>query len=712
MAAEAAFVHLRVKSAYSLLEGAIRPSELAELARANGMPAVAVTDVNNLFGVFEITEYAAKKGVQPIVGALLSVELGEAQLATGLARTTRPPSLPLLVQNETGYRNLAKLLSTAYLGAAPGDWPHVTEAALAAHSEGLIALTGGPGGPLNKLIDEGQPAAAAHLLDRLKAIFGDRLYVELQRHGLPEERAGENVIVDLAYAKDLPLVATNDVHFGKADMYEAHDALLCIADGTYVSQDERRRLTREHRFKSAAEMAAQFADLPEAIENTIEIAKRCAFRPKKRNPILPKFEPESGLSPADELTAQAEAGLARRLKEHGLFADEKVYRDRLAYELGVIIRMDFPGYFLIVSDFMKWTRGQGIPVGVRGSGATSLVAWALDITGLDPIRFGLLFERFLNPERISMPDFDIDFCQERRDEVVRYVQHKYGQDRVAHIIALGSLQARAAVRDVGRVLQMPLGLVDRIAKLIPNPPGKSISLAEAIESEPRLEQIAEQEPIAQRLFSIVRKIEGLYRHASTHPAGVVIGDRPLDEIVPLYRDPRSEMPVTQFDYEDAEKSGLVKFDFLGLKTLTVIAKAEELLKKRGIELNTQEIDFDDALTFEMLAKGDSVGVFQLEGAGMRDLMRKMKPDHINDLVALVALYRPGPMDSIPKYIACKRGREKPEYLHPLLEPILNETFGVMTYQEDVMRIARELGGYTMGQADLLRRAMGKKIASE
>jgi DNA polymerase III subunit alpha len=374
--------------------------------------------------------------------------------------------------------------------------------------------------------------------------------------------------------------------------------------------------------------------------------------------------------------------------------------------------MDFPGYFLIVSDFMKWTRGQGIPVGVRGSGATSLVAWALDITGLDPIRFGLLFERFLNPERISMPDFDIDFCQERRDEVVRYVQHKYGADRVAHIIALGSLQARAAVRDVGRVLQMPLGLVDRIAKLIPNPPGKSISLADAISSEPRLGQIAEQEPIAERLFSIVRKIEGLYRHASTHPAGVVIGDRPLDEIVPLYRDPRSEMPVTQFDYEDAEKSGLVKFDFLGLKTLTVIAKAEELLKKRGIAIDTQEIDFGDVNTFEMLSKGDSVGVFQLEGAGMRDLLRKMKPDHINDLVALVALYRPGPMDSIPKYIACKRGREKPEYLHPLLEPILNETFGVMTYQEDVMRIARELGGYTMGQADLLRRAMGKKIASE
>ncbi len=374
--------------------------------------------------------------------------------------------------------------------------------------------------------------------------------------------------------------------------------------------------------------------------------------------------------------------------------------------------MDFPGYFLIVSDFMKWTRAHRIPVGVRGSGAASLVAWSLDITNLDPLRFGLLFERFLNPERISMPDFDIDFCQERRDEVVHYVQHKYGLDRVAHIMALGSLQARAAVRDVGRVLQLPLGLVDRIAKLIPNPPGKPVSLEDALLQEPRLGEIADSEPAAKRLFSIVRKVEGLYRHSSTHPAGVVIGDRPLDELVPLYRDPRSDMPVTQFDYEDAEKSGLVKFDFLGLKTLTVIAKAEELLKRRGIDLNTQSIDFEDEPTFEMLARGDSVGVFQLESTGMRDLMRKMKPDRINDLVALVALYRPGPMDSIPKYIACKNGREEPEYLHPKLEPILKDTYGVMTYQEDVMNIARELGGYSLGEADLLRRAMGKKIASE
>ena len=709
---ERAFVHLRVKSAYSLLEGAVRPGELAELARESAMPAVAVTDVNNLFGTYELSDTLAKAGIQPIVGCLVSVELEDAPAVHVGGVRRKPPAMALLVQNDTGYRNLSKLLSTAFLGAEPGDWPHVTAAQLAAHAEGLIALTGGPGGPVNKLILEGQAAAADALVGKLAEIFGDRLYIELQRHGLAEERAAEDRLIDIAYARRIPLVATNDVHFGRADMYEAHDALLCIADGAFVSQDDRRRLTREHRFKSAAEMAAQFADLPEAIENTVEIARRCAFRPKKRDPILPKFVPESGRSPEEEMREQAAAGLEAKLAQHGLHADKKVYLDRLAFELDVIIRMNFAGYFLIVSDFMKWTRGQGIPVGVRGSGATSLVAWALDITNLDPIRFGLLFERFLNPERVSMPDFDIDFCQERRDEVVRYVREKYGRDRVAHIMALGSLQARAAVRDAGRVLQMPLGLVDRIAKLVPNPPGRPVSMEDAFASEPRLQQIAEQEPTAQKLFSIVEKIEGLYRHASTHPAGVVIGDRPLDEIVPLYRDPRSEMPVTQFDYEDAEKAGLVKFDFLGLKTLTVIAKAEELLRKRGIAIDTQNIDFDDPATYEMLGKGDSVGVFQLEGAGMRDLLRKMKPDRVQDLIALVALYRPGPMDSIPKYIACKTGKEAPEYLHPTLEPILKETFGVMTYQEDVMNIARELAGYSLGQADLLRRAMGKKIASE
>ncbi|HEU0161339.1 MAG TPA: DNA polymerase III subunit alpha [Rhizomicrobium sp.] len=707
----ASFVHLRVKSAYSLLEGAVRPKELAALAREAGIPAAAVTDTNNLFGVFEITETLTKAGIQPIVGTLLSVEFAPRNpLQTGSRR--KPPHLPLLVQNEVGYLNLTRLLSSAYLDVEAGDWAHVKAEKLLSHAEGLIALTGGPGGVINQLLLDGQKDGAKAALSQLAEAFPNRLYVELQRHGLPEERAAEEGLIDLAYDMGLPLVATNDVHFGRADMYQAHDALLCIADGAFVTQEDRRRLTPEHRFKTPSEMQAQFADLPEALANTVEIARRCAYRPAKRKPILPQFAPESGRSAVEELKAQAEEGLDRRLKAAPLFAERSVYDERLAYELGIINNMGFPGYFLIVSDFMKWTRAQGIPVGVRGSGASSLVAWALDITNLDPLRFGLFFERFLNPERLSMPDFDIDFCQERRDEVVRYVRDKYGHDRVAQIMALGSLQARAAVRDAGRVLQMPLGLVDRIAKLIPNPPGKSISLREAVDSEPRLIQIAEAEPIAQRLFEITEKIEGLYRHASTHPAGVVIGDRPLQDLLPLYRDPRSDMPVTQFDYEDAEKSGLVKFDFLGLKTLTVIAKAEELLKKRGIELKTQTIDFDDILTFEMLSHGDSVGVFQMEGAGMRDLLRKMKPNHINDLVALVALYRPGPMDSIPTYIARKNGKEPVEYLHPAMEPILNETYGVMTYQDDVMRIARELAGYTMGEADILRRAMGKKIPAE
>src|SRR5882672_4917054 len=707
------FVHLRVKSPYSLLEGAVRPEELASLARDMRMPAVAVTDTNNLFGVYEIADTLAKAGVQPIVGVTLAVDL-DAQAAPNhnYALPRSYPSVALLVKDDAGYVNLAKLLSSAYLEVEPGELPHASAGKLAAHSDGLILLTGGPNGPINRLIAEGQPQAAEALLDRLASWFGDRLYVELQRHGRANEAAVEEKLIDLAYAKNLPLVATNDVHFGRADMYEAHDVLLCIADGTFTHTEDRRRLTPEHRFKSAEEMTALFADLPEAIANTIEIARRCAFRPKKRNPNLPQFVPESGLSPADELRAQARAGLKRRLAEFGRFAEEQTYADRLEFELGVIIGMDFPGYFLIVSDFMKWTRANGIPVGVRGSGATSLVAWALDITNLDPIRFGLVFERFLNPERISMPDFDIDFCQERRDEVVRYVQAKYGRDRVGQIIALGSLQARAAVRDVGRVLQMPFSLVDRLAKMIPNPPGKHVTLGDAIVTEPRLRQAAEQEEQVRDLFAIVEKIEGFYRHASTHPAGVVIGDRPLDELVPLYRDPRSEMPVTQFDYEDAEKAGLVKFDFLGLKTLTVIAETEELLNARGIALDTQRIDFGDPPTFDMLSRGECVGVFQLESQGMRDLIKKLRPDHINDLVALVALYRPGPMDSIPKYIACKHGREKPDYLHPSLEPILSETFGVMTYQEDVMRIARELAGYTMGEADLLRRAMGKKIPAE
>ena len=717
MAGHANFVHLRVHSAFSLLEGAIQPDELASLCKKLRMPAVAVTDTNNLFGLYDIAEALTKAGVQPVVGCQLTLQVESTDGPRGRNAGTQNRSLTgaiaILVQDETGYANLMKLASKAHLEVQPGDTPHVTWEALDRHNQGLIALTGGPKGLLNKLLVAGQIDAAEAWIARLKSLFGDRLYVELQRHGLPDEAAAEKHLVRLAYEHEIPLVATNEPYFGKKDMFAAHDALLCVAGGSYVMQDERRRESPDHYFKSAEEMTALFADVPEAIEHTLEIAKRCSFMPKKRSPILPQFVPASGLSPEAELRAQAETGLKARLAASGLYAEEKAYWDRLNFELDIIINMKFPGYFLIVSDFMKWTRGQGIPVGVRGSGAASVVAWGLQITALDPLRFGLVFERFLNPGRISMPDFDIDFCQDRRGEVIRYVQGKYGHDRVAQIITFGTLQARAAIRDVGRVLQMPQGQVDRIAKMIKVQPGQSTKLREAIEMEPRLQQMENEEESVARLFEIAGKLEGLYRHASTHAAGVVMGDRPLDELVPLYRDPSSDMPVTQFDYENDEKAGLVKFDFLGLKTLTVIAETEKLiLERHNVKVKAEEVAFDDKKSFEQLGKGTSTGIFQLESTGMRDLLRKMKPDRVEDLIALVALYRPGPMDNIPKYIECKHGREKPFYLHPALEPVLSDTYGVMTYQEDVMRIARDLAGYSFGGADELRRAMGKKIKEQ
>ncbi len=712
------FVHLRVHSAYSLAEGAIRVNELGPLCVQNDMPAVGITDSGNLYGALQISEALVANGVQPITGCTLLVDFPEFDHKTseayGAARADRrqdPIPVALLATNEAGYLNLMELSSRAFLDTDGVQLAHVTLDLLEQHSEGLILLTGGPSGPINQLLTHNKPDLARGLLEQLSAAFPDRLYVELQRHGTEPEALAEPGLIDLAYELELPLVATNEPYFPDKDMYEAHDALLCIAEGSYVMQEDRRKVTSEHYFKSSREMEVLFADLPEAIENTIAIAKRCSHRPKTRGPILPQFDIEGG-DAAAELRSLAEEGLERHIHESGAYTDEKTYWDRLNYELDVIISMDFPGYFLIVSDFMKWTRAQSIPVGVRGSGATSIVAWCLDITNLDPLRFDLVFERFLNPERVSMPDFDIDFCQERRHEVIEYVQEKYGHDKVAQIITFGTFQARMALRDVGRVLQMPYGQVDRLCKMVPNNPADPTKLSDAINGEPRLQAARDEEEIVARLLNIAMKIEGLYRNASTHAAGLVIGDRPLQQLVPLYRDPRSDMPVTQFHMKWVEPAGLVKFDFLGLKTLTVIARTEKFLLQRDITIKTDQVPFDDANAYEMLSKGDSIGVFQVEGAGMRDLLRKMKPDRIEDLIALVALYRPGPMDSIPKYIACKHGREEVEYLHPLLEPVLEESFGVITYQEDVMQIARDLAGYSLGEADLLRRAMGKKIASE
>jgi DNA polymerase-3 subunit alpha len=708
------FVHLHVHSSYSLLEGALTIARLAELAKADRQPALALTDTDNMFGALEFSDKLSGSGVQPIVGIALSVDFAD-QEAPRNGHGLKYPRVVLLAAREEGYRNLMRLSSRAFLDAPSDQAPHVTLAALAAASDGLIALTGGPGGPLDRAIAGGQAELAAARCARLSGLFGDRLYVELQRHGA--HKATEPALTDLAYARGIPLVASNEPFFATPDDHEAHDALICIAEGRVVAEGERRQLGREHYFKSRAEMAALFADLPEALASTIEIAERCAFRPKTRKPILPRFTAAGGAAVDEnaELRRQAEEGLNARVAALGVASGRTIddYRERLAFELGVIERMKYSGYFLIVADFIQWAKAKGIPVGPgRGSGAGSLVAYALTITDLDPIRFGLLFERFLNPERVSMPDFDIDFCQDRRDEVIRYVQERYGRDHVAQIITFGTLQARGVLRDVGRVLELPYGQVDKLTKLVPVNPAAPVTLSRAIAEEPRLQAARDAEPVVRRAFDIAIKLEGLHRHASTHAAGLVIGDRELAELVPLYRDPKTDMPVTQFNMKWVEQAGLVKFDFLGLKTLTVLDTAVKLVARRGIALDLLGIPLDDAKTYQMLARGETVGIFQVEGQGMRRALIDMRPDRFEDIIALVALYRPGPMANIPTYCARKQGKEQPEYIHPKLEPILRETFGVIVYQEQVMEAARLLAGFSLGDADLLRRAMGKKIRAE
>jgi DNA polymerase-3 subunit alpha len=714
----AGFVHLHVHSAYSLLKGSIKIAKLGELAKADRQPALALTDTDNMFGALEFSDKMAGYGIQPIIGCELAVDFGDHDPNARNALAAGPARIVLLAARERGYRSLMRLNSRAFLETPVHQAPHIKFDWLNDDAEDLIALTGGPDGPVSAALLADHAALAATRCERLASLFGDRLYVELQRHGIEKERRVEAGLIDLAYAKGLPLVATNEPYFATSDDYEAHDALLCIAGGHLIAETDRAQLTADHRFKTRAEMAVLFADVPEALASTIEIAERCAFRPTTRKPILPRFAVGADAAESDEaaeLRRQAEEGLKNRLKVHGLSQgiSEEDYHERLAFEIDVITRMNYAGYFLIVADFIKWAKAQGIPVGPgRGSGAGSLVAYALTITDLDPIRFGLLFERFLNPERVSMPDFDIDFCQDRRGEVIDYVQARYGRDQVAQIITFGTLQARGVLRDVGRVLQMPYGQVDKLTKLVPQNPAAPVTLAAAIESEPKLQAFRDEDPVVARAFDIAQRLEGLTRHASTHAAGIVIGDRPLSELVPLYRDPKSDMPVTQFNMKWVEPAGLVKFDFLGLKTLTVLDVAVKLLKRRGVEVDLATLPLDDATSYQMLARGDVVGVFQVESQGMRRALVDMRPDRFEDIIALVALYRPGPMANIPTYCARKHGDEEPEYLHPMLEPILKETFGVIIYQEQVMQIAQVMAGYSLGEADLLRRAMGKKIRSE
>ena len=693
------YVPLRVFSSFTMLEGAIEPKAIASHSARLGFPAAAMTDRNGLYGVMPFGEACLAAGVQPIVGVTLAVARPE---------DIGPPGtidwLVLLAQDEAGYQALCRLVSAAHLDRPPAEEPHVGFAALA-DSAGLICLTAGGEGAAARLVADGRPSAARTYLERLGQWFPGRLYVELSRRSDAVEEAAEGALIDLAFALDLPLVATNPAQYAEPSFHAAHDAMLCIAQSAYIDSAERRASSPHAWLKPATDMAQLFADLPEAIANTAVIARRCAVAAPRRRPILPRLSDNED----ETLRAAATAGLERRLS--GAVPD--AYRQRLEFELDVITRMGFSGYFLIVADFIQWAKANDIPVGPgRGSGAGSLVAWALTITDLDPIPLGLLFERMLNPERVSMPDFDIDFCETRREEVLAYVQAKYGRDKVAQIITFGRLKARAVLKDTGRVLQMSYGQVDRLAKLVPNHPTDPWTLERALNGVSELAQEVRSDPDVRRLFELAMKLEGLPRHSSTHAAGVVIGDRPLDQLVPLYRDPRSDMPVTQFDMKYVEAAGLVKFDFLGLKTLSVLKEGQRLLAERGIAVDYQALPWDDPQVFDLLQRGDTVGVFQLESEGMRRTLAGVRPTSFEDIIALVSLYRPGPMDNIPAFGDRKNGRAEIAFPHPMLEGVLKETYGIFVYQEQVMQAAQVLAGYSLGEADLLRRAMGKKIQSE
>ncbi|WP_066583444.1 DNA polymerase III subunit alpha [Sphingomonas pruni] len=708
------FVPLRIFSSYTMLDGAIEPKAIAKRARELGFPAAAVTDRNGLFAAMSFSGAAADAGVQPIIGTMLG--LARPDLPDGQAVQT--DWIALYAQDEAGYLNLCRLVSEAHLGRPLDLDPHVDFATLEANSEGLIALTAGGEGGIARLFAEDQPEGANAYVDRLQAIFGDRLYIEIARRFDPVEAKAEAELLELAYARNLPIVATNPCCFAEEEFREAHDAMLCIANSSYVASDDRPKSSPDAWMKPAKDMRALFTDLPEAIANTLVVAQRCAVAAPKRKPILPSLAGDRDGESA-MLRERAREGLQKRLDrivELGNAGEgdwQQPYRDRLDFELDVIIQMGFPGYFLIVADFIQWAKAHDIPVGPgRGSGAGSVVAWALTITDLDPIKLGLLFERFLNPERVSMPDFDIDFCETRRGEVIRYVQAKYGRDQVAQIITFGTMKARAVLKDTGRVLQMSYGQVDRLAKLVPNLPTDPWTLDRALNGVSELAAEYRGDKDVRHLFDLAMKLEGLPRHSSTHAAGVVIGDRPLADLVPLYRDPRSDMPVTQFDMKYVEGAGLVKFDFLGLKTLSVLKKAVQLLAKRGIACDLDALTWDDEGVYKLLQKGDTVGVFQLESEGMRRTLSAVRPSNFGDIIALVSLYRPGPMDNIPSFGRRKNGQEPITYPHPLLEPILAETYGIFVYQEQVMQAAQVLAGYSLGGADLLRRAMGKKNQAE
>ncbi len=710
------FVHLRVHTEYSLSDSVVRVPALIAAAAADGMPAVAVTDDCNLFAMVKFYRAALRAGVKPLVGVDLQLRSPEERGAA-----TR---FSLLCQSEAGYRNLTRLVTRAYLeGARQAAVPMIDGSWLdGAASEGLIALSGAAEGELGQALLRGRELEAGRVLDRWLERFGDRYYIELQRIGRADEAQYIAAAVALAAARGVPIVATNDVRFLTPDAYESHEARVCIHDGSQLADSSRtRRYTQGQYLRSAAEMGELFADLPEALANSVQIARRCSLPLTLGEPQLPAFPVPAGQTEAQLLRDHAVLGLQGRLAalDDSRGGDAK-YQSRLDDELAVICAMGFAGYFLIVADFIRWARGNGIPVGPgRGSGAGSVVAWALGITAIDPLRHDLLFERFLNPERVSMPDFDVDFCMEGRDRVIDYVATRYGRDRVSQIITYGSLAAKAVVRDVGRVLGMSYGFVDRIAKLIPFEIG--ITLGDALVKEPELKRLYETEDEVRNLIDLARSLEGLTRNAGTHAGGVVIAPSLLTDFAPLYCEEGSRSVVTQFDKDDVEAAGLVKFDFLGLRTLTIIDRAvaainAERARDAGPVLDIAKLPMEDAPTYTLLKSCRTTAVFQLESRGMKDLIRRLQPDCFDDVVALVALFRPGPLQSgmVDDFIARKHGRAAGEidYLHPSLREILAPTYGVILYQEQVMQIAQVLAGYTLGGADLLRRAMGKKKPEE
>lgn len=728
---EPKFIHLRLHSEYSLCEGAIKIKALPKLAKKHNMPAVAITDTYNLYGGLPFSLEASKNGIQPIIGCDIKIDVifdkEAGRMRSNINREKDLVRLPLLAASDKGHECLMKIISKSQIDQKEvlGVSPHTTYDFLKeGWTEGLIALSGGVKGPIGELLLRGQREKADEMTQQLKELFPNNcFYMELMRHGLPDEKKLEQDFIDLAYKYDIPLVATNDVYFATPDMYEAQDVLMCIKASRYISETNRRKLTPEHYFKSQEEMIELFKDIPEAIENTVKIAKRCHTMAYTNPPTLPHFHLPEGVTEKEQMRKESYEGLEERLQVKFKNEDiplekqdevRKEYLERLEYEMGIIEQMDFPGYFLIVSDFIIWSKKHDIPVGPgRGSGAGSVVAWAMKITDIDSIRFSLFFERFLNPERVSMPDFDIDFCQSGRGDVIKYVQEEYGEDMVAQIITFGKLQAKAVLKDVGRVLQMGYSEVDKICKMIPFSSGETITLEMAIDMDESLQQARDSDPRIAKLIDIALKLEGLNRHSSTHAAGVVIGHKRLDQICPLDLDPRSDMPAVCYSMKYAEATGLVKFDFLGLKTLTTIKRAVNLIKgSQGDIIDINQIRIDDTPTYKMLSEGDSIGVFQIESSGMRSILRQIRPDTIEDLIALISLYRPGPMDNIPTYIRRKHGEETVQYPHEKIAHILKETYGIIVYQEQVMEIAKVLAGYSLGGADMLRRAMGKKIKEE